>query len=111
MVSKSKRQKESRRMIECLKSWKSLSYLMLPVLRELKKAYTNEANVYSSWKSADINGVSDLIEDLDAAAAEAEGSVSNFCAEIIKKHISDRAGFMVESHGTACSRRAGNILK
>lgn len=57
-------------MIEQLKSCEPLSYLMLPVLRELDTAYINDAKINASWKNAHIDEIADLIEELDQVVTD-----------------------------------------
>ncbi|MCH1983443.1 hypothetical protein MCG98_12795 [Ruminococcus sp. OA3] len=80
MSRQKKRQRELKRLIEQLKSCESLSYLMLPVLRELEMAYVNETQINSSLKNVHIDQIADLIEEMDKVVAD-----NSIYGEVMKK--------------------------
>lgn len=80
MSRQKKRQRELKRLIEQLKSCESLSYLMLPVLRELEMTYVNETQINSSWKNVHIDQIADLIEEMDKVVAD-----NSIYGEVMKK--------------------------
>lgn len=83
MSRQKKRLKELAKMIEQLKSCEPLSYLMLPVLKELDTAYINDAKINASWKNAHIDEIADLIEELDGIGTD--NVICKVYIEVMKK--------------------------
>ena len=80
MYRQKERQRELKKIIEKLKSCDSLSYLMLPVLKELETTYSNAEKTNPSWKNVHIDEIADLIEELDKVMTE-----SSIYGEVMKK--------------------------
>lgn len=80
MYRQNERQRELKNIIEQLKSCDSLSYLMLPVLKELETTYLNEGKIHPSWKNVHINEIADLIEEMDNVRTE-----NSVYGEVMKK--------------------------
>lgn len=80
MYRQKERQRELKKIIEKLKSCDSLSYLMLPVLKELETTYSNAGKINPSWKNVHIDEIADLIEELDKVMTE-----SSIYGEVMKK--------------------------
>lgn len=80
-----RRIKELGRMIEQLKSCKSLSYLMLPVLRELEIVYKNKIGISNSWKHVSIDEIAKLIDELDEVMQETDDFTYSIYGDIMKR--------------------------
>lgn len=85
MTKQKESTKELGRIIDQLKSCKSLSYIMRPVLRELEIVYENETVINNSWKQVHINEVAELIEELDEVMQETDNSTYRIYGEVMKR--------------------------
>lgn len=72
-------------LIDQLKSYESLSYLMLPVLHGLEEAYANKTEVNASWNNVQINEVAELIEELDDIILNKQFTLYAIYSEVMKK--------------------------
>ena len=71
--------------IDQLKSYESLSYLMLPILHGLEEAYTNKTEVNAPWDNVQINEVAELIEELDDIILNKQFTSYVIYSEVMKK--------------------------
>lgn len=51
--------------IEKVKKYNDLSYLLLPILEELKAAYKQKLRQHASWLNVSVEEVAELIDELD----------------------------------------------
>lgn len=76
---------ESKVIIEKLKNYSELSYLMNPILDELQAAYKQKCRQHISWRDASVEEVAQLIDDLDSKAGMT-----------LESEIMKRATYLVE---------------
>ncbi len=67
--------------IEKVKKYNDLSYLLIPVLEELKEAYRQKLDHHASWLNVSVEEVAELIDELDKKKGMAMES------EIMKRAI------------------------
>lgn len=71
--------------IEKVKKYNDLSYLLIPVLEELKEAYRQKLRHHASWLNVSVEEVAELIDELD-----------NKKDMILESEIMKRATYLIE---------------
>lgn len=71
--------------IEKVKKYNDLSYLLLPILEELKEAYKQKLSHHASWLNVSVEEVAELIDELD-----------NKKDMILESEIMKRATYLIE---------------